>query len=238
MAMTALSFSASVSGSKVVAAKQPRVSMGAGPKRSVVVAKAAAATTEQQDEEKRFRLDNIAPAPGSKRDAKRKGRGIAAGQGATCGFGMRGQKSRSGSGTRPGFEGGQNPLYRRLPKLRGIAGGMPKGQAQFNCVNISDLSVFSEGETVSMDSCQEKGLLQVSGRRKTLPLKILGEGEISSKLSIKAGKVSASAKDKLSAAGCDIEEGVGVRVKWQRQDTREKRRASLQKDAPAEEAEA
>ncbi|RRT58387.1 hypothetical protein B296_00046663, partial [Ensete ventricosum] len=72
----------------------------------------------------RFRLNNLGPQPGSKKKNKRKGRGIAAGQGNSCGFGMRGQKSRSGPGVRKGFEGGQMPLYRRIPKLRGIAGGL------------------------------------------------------------------------------------------------------------------
>lgn len=71
----------------------------------------------------RFRLNNLGPQPGSKKNAKRKGRGHSAGQGGSCGFGMRGQKSRSGPGVRKGFEGGQMPLYRRIPKLRGIAGG-------------------------------------------------------------------------------------------------------------------
>ena len=71
----------------------------------------------------RFRLDNLGPQPGSRKKAKRKGRGISAGQGNSCGFGMRGQKSRSGPGVMKGFEGGQMPLYRRIPKLRGIAGG-------------------------------------------------------------------------------------------------------------------
>lgn len=71
----------------------------------------------------RFRLDNLGPQPGAKKKGKRKGRGHAAGQGGSCGFGMRGQKSRSGPGVRKGFEGGQMPLYRRIPKLRGIAGG-------------------------------------------------------------------------------------------------------------------
>lgn len=78
----------------------------------------------------RFRLNNLAPQPGARRKNKRKGRGHAAGQGASCGFGMRGQKSRSGSGVRPGFEGGQMPLYRRLPKLKGIAGGKDQIHAQ------------------------------------------------------------------------------------------------------------
>lgn len=71
----------------------------------------------------RLRLDNLGPQPGSRKKPKRKGRGIAAGQGNSCGFGMRGQKSRSGPGVRRGFEGGQMPLYRRIPKLKGIAGG-------------------------------------------------------------------------------------------------------------------
>ncbi|MBA0804203.1 hypothetical protein Gohar_014349, partial [Gossypium harknessii] len=70
----------------------------------------------------RFRLDNLGPQLGSRKKGKRKGRGISAGQGGSCGFGMRGQKSRSGPGVRKGFEGGQMPLYRRIPKLRGIAG--------------------------------------------------------------------------------------------------------------------
>lgn len=73
--------------------------------------------------DERFRLHNLSPQTGSKKKRTRKGRGYSAGQGGSCGFGMRGQKSRSGSGPRPGFEGGQTPLYRRLPKLRGIAGG-------------------------------------------------------------------------------------------------------------------
>lgn len=72
----------------------------------------------------RLRLDNLGPQPGSRKRSKRKGRGMSAGQGGSCGFGMRGQKSRSGPGVRKGFEGGQMPLYRRIPKLRGIAGGM------------------------------------------------------------------------------------------------------------------
>ncbi|KAF8033083.1 hypothetical protein BT93_D1851 [Corymbia citriodora subsp. variegata] len=84
----------------------------------------------------RFRLDNLGPQPGSRKKAKRKGRGISAGQGASCGFGMRGQKSRSGPGVMKGFEGGQMPLYRRLPKLRGIAGGMHAGLPKYVPVNL------------------------------------------------------------------------------------------------------
>lgn len=79
----------------------------------------------------RFRLNNLGPQPGSRKRGKRKGRGIAAGQGNSCGFGMRGQKSRSGPGVRKGFEGGQMPLYRRIPKLRGIAGGESRHNRAF-----------------------------------------------------------------------------------------------------------
>jgi large subunit ribosomal protein L15 len=95
-------------------------------RRVTVVCSGAAAAAEASDAAapaEKFRLDNLGPQKGSRRRPKRKGRGIAAGQGASCGFGMRGQKSRSGPGVRRGFEGGQMPLYRRIPKLRGIAGG-------------------------------------------------------------------------------------------------------------------
>lgn len=90
-------------------------------KSGVVVASQASPTSVADSV--RFRLDNLGPQPGSRKKAKRKGRGISAGQGNSCGFGMRGQKSRSGPGVMKGFEGGQMPLYRRVPKLRGIAGG-------------------------------------------------------------------------------------------------------------------
>lgn len=88
-----------------------------------LVVTAASSSSSVAVAPERFRLDNLGPQPGSRKRAKRKGRGISAGQGASCGFGMRGQKSRSGPGIMRGFEGGQTALYRRLPKLRGIAGG-------------------------------------------------------------------------------------------------------------------
>lgn len=90
---------------------------------TVVCSGAAAEASDAAAPAEKFRLDNLGPQKGSRRRPKRKGRGISAGQGASCGFGMRGQKSRSGPGVRRGFEGGQMPLYRRIPKLRGIAGG-------------------------------------------------------------------------------------------------------------------
>ncbi|KAK6122281.1 hypothetical protein DH2020_043901 [Rehmannia glutinosa] len=163
----------------------------------------------------RFRLDNLGPQPGSRKKAKRKGRGHAAGQGGSCGFGMRGQKSRSGPGVRKGFEGGQMPLYRRLPKLRGIAGGMHAGLPKYVPVNLKDIADagFQEGEEVSLESLKTKGLINPSGRERRLPLKILGDGELSVKLSFKARAFSASAKEKLEAAGCSITVLPG-RKKW------------------------
>ncbi|KAK4484245.1 hypothetical protein RD792_011469 [Penstemon davidsonii] len=163
----------------------------------------------------RFRLDNLGPQPGSRKKAKRKGRGHAAGQGGSCGFGMRGQKSRSGPGVRRGFEGGQMPLYRRLPKLRGIAGGMRAGVSKYVPVNLKDIADagFEEGEEVSLESLKSKGLINPSGRERRLPLKILGDGELSVKLNFKARAFSASAKEKLEAVGCSLTVLPG-RKKW------------------------
>ncbi|XP_062110117.1 large ribosomal subunit protein uL15c [Humulus lupulus] len=163
----------------------------------------------------RFRLNNLGPQPGSRKKGKRKGRGIAAGQGNSCGFGMRGQKSRSGPGIRRGFEGGQMPLYRRIPKLRGIAGGMRAGVPKYLPVNLKDIEAagFQEGDEVSLDTLKSKGLINPSGRERKLPLKILGDGELSVKLNIKARAFSEQAKEKLEAAGCSLTVLPG-RKKW------------------------
>ncbi|KAJ0974914.1 hypothetical protein J5N97_016879 [Dioscorea zingiberensis] len=163
----------------------------------------------------RFRLDNLGPQPGSRKKDKRKGRGIAAGQGNSCGFGMRGQKSRSGPGVRKGFEGGQMPLYRRLPKLRGIAGGMHAGLPKYVPVNLKDLETagFDDGDEVSLETLKEKGLINPSGRERSLPLKILGDGDLSVKLNIKARAFSAAAKAKLESSGCTLTVLPGRR-KW------------------------
>eukprot|EP00898_Chlorokybus_atmophyticus_P004826 jgi/Chlat1/5344/Chrsp35S05270 len=174
----------------------------------------AAAATEESTE--RLRLGNLRPAPGARRPEKRKGRGPAAGQGATCGFGMRGQKSRSGSGVRPGFEGGQTPLYRRLPKLRGIAGGMGAGLPKFVTVNLRDVSRFEANSEVSLEALVEMGVLKPQGRERKLLLKVLGDGEIGNAITVKAAAFSASAKAAIEAAGgtCVVVEG---RKKWTRQ---------------------
>ncbi|XP_027364977.1 50S ribosomal protein L15, chloroplastic isoform X2 [Abrus precatorius] len=182
---------------------------------TLVVSKVDSAVVTAPSVGVRFRLDNLGPQPGSRKRAKRKGRGIAAGQGASCGFGMRGQKSRSGPGVRKGFEGGQMPLYRRIPKLKGIAGGMHAGLPKYVHVNLRDIedAKFQEGEEVSLETLKEKGVINPSGRDRRLPLKILGEGELSKKLTIKARAFSTSAKEKLEGAGCSLTVLPG-RKKW------------------------
>ncbi|KAJ1298191.1 hypothetical protein BS78_01G435200 [Paspalum vaginatum] len=186
------------------------IPLRARPQRRVtVVCSGAAAAAEASDAAapaEKFRLDNLGPQKGSRRRPKRKGRGISAGQGASCGFGMRGQKSRSGPGVRRGFEGGQMPLYRRLPKLRGIAGGMHIGLPKYVPFNLKDIvrGGFKDGDEISLETLKSRGLINPSGRERKLPLKILGDGDVSVKLDIKAGAFSASAKEKLEAAGCTL----------------------------------
>eukprot|EP00249_Psilotum_nudum_P003961 c17478_g1_i1 orf=618-1406(-) len=176
---------------------------------------ASSVVTVQQLSLERYHLGNIGPQPGSRKRGKRKGRGIAAGQGASCGFGMRGQKSRSGPGVRRGFEGGHMPLYRRLPKLRGIAGGMGAGLPKFISVNVRDIASvgFLDGDEVSLETLKGKGLINPSGRDRKLPLKILGDGDLNAKLAFKAGAFSVSAKEKLEAVGCTLVTLPGRR-KW------------------------
>lgn len=101
-------------------------------------------------------LQTLKPQAGSRRRKLRKGRGIAAGQGASCGFGMRGQKSRSGRPTRPGFEGGQMPLYRRVPKLKHFTVINPKN---YTVINVAKLSELKAGSTVNIDTLVKDGLV-------------------------------------------------------------------------------
>jgi large subunit ribosomal protein L15 len=177
----------------------------------------AEAKGEAKSTEERFRLNNLSPAPGSKREKKRIGRGYGAGQGGSAGKGMRGQNARSGGGTRPGFEGGQNPLYRRLPKLKGIAGGMGAGQKDYNVVNVGLLSeCFEAGEEVTLEILHEKRVLDVSGKKRKLPLKVLGDGDLDKKLVVKAGAFSKTASEKIAAAGGEVVELPG-RNKWTRE---------------------
>jgi len=144
-------------------------------------------------------LQTIKPQAGSRRRKLRKGRGIAAGQGASCGFGMRGQKSRSGSPTRPGFEGGQMPLYRRLPKLKHFTLVNPKA---FTVLNVEKLAGLTSGSTVNLDSLVQAGLVTSPKH----PLKILGNGDLAVALEVKAAAFTSSAREKIEAAGgrCEL----------------------------------
>ena len=144
-------------------------------------------------------LNTLKSNIGSRKKKLRKGRGIAAGQGASCGFGMRGQKSRSGRPTRPGFEGGQMPLYRRVPKLKHFE---IINQKNFSIVNLSHLSEFKESETVNIDSLVKKKVLF----KPKFPLKVLGNGEVKTKLKVQAHAFTKVAKEKIEAAGgtCEI----------------------------------
>jgi len=146
-----------------------------------------------------FQLDNLKPQTGARRRKTRKGRGIAAGQGASCGFGMRGQKSRSGRPTRPGFEGGQMPLYRRVPKLKHFPLVNP---TEFTIINVGKLADLQVGSTVDLDSLVKDGLVTSPKH----PLKVLGQGELSTKLTVRAAAFTASARSKIESAGgtCEI----------------------------------
>ncbi len=144
-------------------------------------------------------LQSLAPQKGARRRKLRKGRGIAAGQGASCGFGMRGQKSRSGSPTRPGFEGGQMPLYRRVPKLKHFTLINPKN---YTVINVGKLAALKAGSTVSIDSLVKDGLVTSPKH----PLKVLGNGELTVKLTVQAAAFTASAREKIEAAGGTCEE--------------------------------
>ena len=144
-------------------------------------------------------LNKLKPNTGSRKKKLRKGRGISAGQGASCGFGMRGQKSRSGRPTRPGFEGGQMPLYRRVPKLKHFE---IINQKNFSIINLSKLIDFKDSEIVNLDSLVKKKLLF----KPKFPLKILGNGEVKVKLKVQAHAFTKIAKEKIEAAGgsCEI----------------------------------
>jgi len=144
-------------------------------------------------------LHDLHPAPGAKRTRKRVGRGPGSGSGKTAGRGSKGQKSRSGYSRRWGFEGGQMPLVRRIPK-RGFTNIF---RVEFQVVNFRDLErVFSEGDTVSPEILVEKGLVR-GGKR---PIKVLADGDLSKKLIVQAHKFSGSARAGIEKAGgsCEV----------------------------------
>ena len=141
-----------------------------------------------------MKLHELSPAEGSKKSVKRIGRGAASGQGKTAGKGHKGQKARAGRGMRPGFEGGQMPLQRRVPK-RGFNNIFAQ---EIAAVNVSALDkAFDDGATVTVEALIEKGLI-----KKALDgVKILGNGELSKKLTVQVNAYSESAKQKIEAAG-------------------------------------
>ncbi len=147
-----------------------------------------------------MQLHDLTPAPGSKHARKRKGRGPGSGNGKTAGRGLNGQKSRSGGGKGNGFEGGQTPLARRLPKLPGFKNF---NRVEYVPVNVGRLEAkFEAGDVVDGASLKEKGII----KREDALVKVLGDGELTKSLTVKVDKVSASAAAKIEAAGGKVEE--------------------------------
>ncbi|MCQ2435473.1 MAG: 50S ribosomal protein L15 [Clostridia bacterium] len=145
-----------------------------------------------------MKLNELAPAAGSVTPAYRKGRGAGSGNGKTAGKGHKGQNARSGGGVRPGFEGGQIPLYRRLPK-RGFHNIFAK---QFAIVNVEELNSFDDGAEITVDTLLKCGKISKAYDG----VKVLGRGEITKKVTVKASHFSAGAKEKIEAAGgkCEV----------------------------------
>ncbi|HID97933.1 MAG TPA: 50S ribosomal protein L15 [Thermodesulfobacteriaceae bacterium] len=142
-------------------------------------------------------LDSLSPHPGSRRRKKRLGRGPASGQGKTAGKGEKGQRSRSGGGVPPGFEGGQMPIYRKLPK-RGFKN---RFRVQYGVLNVGDLAEIKQEGEVDLSLLQSRGMV----RKRHRFLKILGAGEISHPVVVRAHAVSATAREKIEAAGGKVE---------------------------------
>jgi large subunit ribosomal protein L15 len=144
-----------------------------------------------------MKLNDLSPAKGSRKATKRLGRGVGSGSGKTAGRGTKGFNSRSGGGVRPGYEGGQMPLHRRLPK-RGFTNIFRKNIA---VINIRDLARFDKGSLVDAETLVKMGLV----KGKNDGIKLLGNGEINYPLDIKINKVSKSAREKIEAVGGKVE---------------------------------
>ena len=155
-----------------------------------------------------IRLDKLAPRPGAKRPRKRVGRGIGSGTGKTSGRGQKGLGSRAGGGVRPGYQGGQMPVYMQQGKLRGSNRKMSMPMGPFRThsvpVNVGRLSVFDAGATVNPEALAAKGLVKNNANR-DWPVKILASGEIDRALTVRAHAVSAAARAKIEAAGGTVE---------------------------------
>ena len=146
-----------------------------------------------------MQLNDLRPAEGAKKNRKRVGRGNSSGNGTYAGRGLNGQLSRSGGGKGAGFEGGQQPLAMRLPKLPGFRN---INRVEYAPVNVSRLdAIYADGEVVDGASLVEKGVIKSD----YIPVKVLGDGEITKALTVRVDKVSASAKAKIEAAGGKVE---------------------------------
>jgi len=145
------------------------------------------------------RQNSIAPAPGSRRAAKRVGRGNGSGHGTYSGRGCKGQKSRAGFKMRPGFEGGQLPLIKRLPRKRGFTNIF---RTEYSTVNAGALNIFESGSEVTPETMLAAGIIKNLNN----PVKVLGDGDIDRPLTVRAHKFSATAKAKIEAAGGKVEE--------------------------------
>ena len=148
-----------------------------------------------------MKLNDLKPVDGATRKGSRVGRGHGSGSGKTSGRGHKGQKARSGGGVRPQFEGGQMPLYRRLPK-RGF--NNKRFAKHYITVNVGALSAMEEGETVTAELLAERGVISLP--KVNDGLKILGDGELTKKLDVKAAAFTSTAKEKIEAAGgtCEV----------------------------------
>ena len=140
-----------------------------------------------------MKLHELSPAEGSVKENFRKGRGAGSGNGKTAGKGHKGQNARSGGGVRPGFEGGQLPLYRKLPKR----GFYNRFATQYAVINLSTLAKFEDGAVVDLEVLRNCGIVKTNEDK----LKVLGNGELTNKITVKAAVFSASAKEKIEAAG-------------------------------------
>lgn len=152
-----------------------------------------------------FRVDTLKPAPGSRPPKTRKGRGIAAGQGATCGFGMRGQKARAGRPVRAGFEGGQTPLYRRLPKFVGKPMGPGHFKKEYNLIKLDELNGVAAGSTVNFDSLLESKTVTKS--KYDVHKIVVGRNEFTAKdITVQAHAFTKSARAAIEGAGgkCEV----------------------------------
>ena len=146
-----------------------------------------------------MKQNDLGPAPGSKKASKRVGRGNSSGHGTYSGRGQKGQKARAGGIMRPGFEGGQLPLIKRSPKMRGFTNVF---RVEYNVVNVGRLNAFDAGSEVAPEALQKAGFIGSTRR----PVKVLAEGELDRALTVKAHKFSTAAKAKIEAAGGRAEE--------------------------------